>query len=214
MWMPLLPLLAAAQSDAVEIALPVSAPGRSHQAAVIFEDETALSKIVLGVDREAISVDVVDNRLFLKLLRAAEGHLDCIGASGRLYRVRVSVGEGAPAEAYRVRGARPAAAQRAVPRPVALVRMMREGRVEAGATRTRLEGAVYECREYAARGRAVYRWEELRGYVLEIENRSEEPLGIDLSRFRGEGLLLAGSRELQVPPGGRTLLYLVFEDVP
>lgn len=213
MWMPLL-LYAAAQSDAVEIGLPVSTPDRSHQAAVIFEDEVAISKIVLGVDREAISIDVVENRLFIKLLRPAEGHLDCIGVSGRLYRVRVAVGERAPVEALRVRGSRDITADRAMPRPVALVRMMRAGGVEEGATRMRLEGSVYECREYTARGRAVYRWEGLRGYVLEIESRGAEPLAIDLSKFRGEGLLLAGCRELQVPAGGRTLLFLVFEETP
>jgi hypothetical protein len=210
MWM--LPLLLAVQGDSLQVELPVSTPERSHQAAVIFEDEPAISKIVLGMDREAISVDVVENRLFLKLLRPAAGHLDCVGASGRLYRIRVSVGERAPVDALRVRGARPV--DRAAPRPVALVRMMRTGRVEEGAARARIEGAVYECREFKARGCAVYRWEGLRGYVLEIENRGAEALAIDLSRFRGEGLLLAGCRELSVPPGGRTLLYLVFEEAP
>jgi len=207
-----LALLLFAQNDLLQVSLPVSTQEKSHQAAVAFEDESAISKIVLGVDRDAISIDVVGNRLFLKLLKPAEGHVDCVGASGRLYRIHVRVAREAPTDVLRVRGPKPV--ERAVPRPIALARMMRTGGIEEGVRRVRLEGVVYESREVVARGRMLVRWEELSGFVLELENRGTAELRVDLSRFRGEGLLLSASRELAIPAGGRTLVYLIFEEAP
>jgi len=205
-------MLLLAQNDLLQVSLPVSTQEKSHQAAVVFEDEPSISKIVLGVDRDAISIDVVGNRLFLKLLKPAEGHLDCVGASARLYRIHVRVAREAPTEVLRVRGPKPV--ERAVPRPIALVRMMRTGLLEEGVRRLRLDGVVYESRELVARGRMLYRWEGYSGFVLELENRAATELAVDLSKFRGEGLVLAASRSLAIPAGGRTLLYLVFGKAP
>lgn len=210
MWIPLiLPL----QSEVIDVGLPVSTPERSRQAAIVFDDEEAVSKIVLGIDRDAVSVDVVENRVFVKLLRKADGHVDCIGTSGKLYRLRVHESGQAPRGVIHVRGQTPPAGP-ALPAPLRLVRAMRTGRRLEGMRVRALDGLVYESARVTILAERLHRYLEYSGFVCRLRNKRESPIQLDLSRFQGPGLLLVASRELKVPGKGETLIYFVFEDTP
>ena len=56
--------------------------------------------------------------------------------------------------------------------------------------------------------------ENRRGFVVRVENVSGDTQRLDPSRFVGKDLLLAGSREMLLKPGEKTLLYLVFTKTP
>jgi hypothetical protein len=201
------------QTEPLQVSLPVSTPESSHQAAVIFEDESAISKIILGIDRDAVSVDVVENRLFVKLLKPARGHLDCVVASGKLYRIRIITVTENPTEVLRIRAPKKPE-EDPIPAPLKLARMMRTGSTPDEVRRFRLDGLVYESKEVTVRCIMLHRWNGFAGFTCRLVNRSDRPLNVDLSRFRGKGLLLAACRDLTIGPGKETRLYLVFEAAP
>ncbi len=190
----------------VEILAPVAGEAR-HRSTVVSFPEESLEALVVGWNEEDLSVERRRDRLFVKLLRRAEGDLHVLGASGTLYRLYVR-----PAEKVfdgHVRIVLPGG-DASRPTSVDLLRAMRRGKVPAGVTVRRASGRVYEGERFALSSRYVYDGESYRGYVLVLENRTREPLRLDLSRFSGEGLDLVGATSLVVESEGRTRVYFVY----
>lgn len=190
----------------VEIAVPLSGESR-HVSTVVSFPEDSLEALVAGWNEDDLSLERRQDRLFIKLLRKAEGDLHVVGASGTLYRLYVRPADGVY-DAH-VRIVRPAA-ERSRPGSIDLIRSMRVAQVPPGLTARRASGRIHRGPGTVLTARYVYDSDFHRGYVLSLENVSAEPLQIDLSRYSGEGLDLVGARDLRVEPGAETLLYLVF----
>lgn len=191
----------------IEIRVPVSSDAR-HPAAVVTFPEESLEALVAGWNEGDLSVERRRENLFLKLLRRAEGDLHVLGASGTLYRLALRPAEGA----YdgRVRVVPPRRTSEREPAPVELIRAMRLGRKPEETSLLRAEGILYAGPDLTARAVYLYDAPSLRGYVVRVENVSTAALRIDPSRFAGKTLVLAGAREMLLPPGAKTLVYLVF----
>jgi hypothetical protein len=191
----------------VELRVPVDAEAK-HPATVVSLPETSLEALVAGWAEHDLSVERRGGNLFLKLLRKAEGDLHVLGASGALYRFSVRAAEEEYDGRVRVLSSEPEAGR--PPEAVELIRAMRlgrrprEGRVLGSGTR------IWSAESIEATALWVYDLERLRGFVVRVDNRSAEPRHLDAARFVGPDLVLAGCRENLLPPGGSTLLYLVF----
>lgn len=190
----------------VEILVPVAGETK-HVSTVVTFPEESIEALVAGWNEEDLSLERRRERLFVKLLRRAEGDLHVLGASGTLYRLYVRAGE----KVYdgQVRIVRPGK-EPSKPTSVDLIRAMRTGRVPEGATVRRAAGVVRRDARAEWTARFVYDTDFHRGYVIEVRNLSDGPLRLDLSRFRGEGLDLAGAGRLVVEPGASTRIYLVY----
>lgn len=194
----------------VEIRVPVAGDDR-HPAAVVTFPEDSLDALVAGWADGDLSVERRRENLFLKLLRKAEGDLHVLGGSGTLYRLSIRPAEGA----YdgRVRLIPPSKARR-VPEPIELIRAMRLGRRPPDGSVLKGTEPVYAGAEMRISTVYVYGGRDFRGFVLRAENVSGRPLRVDPSRFVGKDLVLAGAREMVLPPGASTLLYLVLGPSP
>lgn len=195
----------------IEVRVPVSSETQ-HRATVVTFPETSLEALVAGWNENDLSVERRGENLFIKLLRRAEGDVHILGASGTLYRLAVKPAEGA----YdgRVRILAPRSKNRATPEPIELIRAMRLGRRPAEGEVRKAEGEAYRSAEIEVRPGYLYETTSYRGYVLRVENISSLPQRLDLSRFTGRDLVLAGAREMILKPGEKTLLYLVFWKKP
>ncbi len=196
-----------ASDRALELRVPVSSDAR-HPACVVSFPEESLEALVAGWAEGDLSVERRRERLFLKLLRKAEGDLHVLGASGTLYRLTIRPVEGAYDGHVRVLAQKPR--DRGAPEPVELIRAMRLGRRPSEGEIRRADEVVYQSARIAVRVAWVYETSAYRGFVARVENLSGEAERLDPSRFLARDLVLAGAREMVVPPGGRTLLYLVF----
>lgn len=191
----------------IEILVSVAGDAR-HVSTVVSFPEESLEALVAGWNEEDLSLERRRDRLFVKLLRRAEGDLHVLGASGTLYRLYVR-----PAERVfdgHVRVTRPAK-EASRPGAVDLLRAMRTARPPEGTAVRRCSGVVHRGARATLTARYVYDTDFHRGYVLELENTAAEAMRVDLSRFSGEGLELVGARSLVVEAGGRTQVYLVFQ---
>lgn len=190
----------------VEIRVPVSTDAR-HVSTVVSFPEDSLEALVAGWNEEDLSLERRRDRLFVKLLRKAEGDLHVVGASGTLYRLYIRPAD----EDYdaHVRIVRPTA-ERSRLTSIDLIRAMRISQVPEGVTARSGSGVVYRSPEMVLSARYVYDADFHRGYVLALDNGTASPLLLDLSRFSGDGLDLVGARDLRVEPQGSTLLYFVF----
>lgn len=195
----------------VEIRVPVSGDAR-HRATVVSFPEDSLEALVAGWNEGDLSVERRREKVFLKLLREAEGDLHVMGGSGTLYRLAIRAAEGAYDGHVRIVASR--ARGREAPEPVELIRAMRLGRRPPEGTVLRSDATVYASAELSARSAFVYETDRLRGYVLQVENVSGRAQRLDPSRLVGKPLLLAGAREMLLEPGGKTLLYLVLAKAP
>lgn len=194
------------ETRAIELRLVV-ASGERHDACVVTFPEDGLDSIVASWSEGDLSLERRGANLFVKLLRRVEGDLHVIGASGVLYRLRIVAVE-ADGDA-RVRITRPAADARPPAPTLDLVRAMRRGEVPDGVA-VRASGAAI-ARTGQAEWTCLYVYEATSrlGYVLEVKNMGEAALRVDPSRFVSDDLLCVGARELSVPAGGSTRVYLV-----
>jgi hypothetical protein len=195
----------------VEIRVPVSTDAQ-HRATVISFPEESLEALVAGWNEGDLSIERRRENLFIKLLRKSQGDVHVLGASGALYRLKVVPAD----EAYdgHVRILAPKQTRRDVPEAVELIRAMRLGRRPVQGSVLRSDQPVYASPEWTARVVYVYEATAYRGFVARIENVSSVPQRLDPSRFLAKDLVLAGSREMVVAPGEKTLLYLVFWKSP
>jgi hypothetical protein len=204
--------------ETITVRVARSSPGKSATCAIELEGESDVKSIVQAFNREEISIESRANRIFVKLLKDASGHLDVIGSSGTLYRFFLTaVDGGAGTEFVSVRPEAPKIeekTQKELPQSLMLVRAMRVLKVPEGVT---VRGAAQQdALVYRARGvemSLLYSYESTRltGYVCRLSNTSEESLHLDLSRFQAEKLILIGAKDLVVAPGAATLVYLVFD---
>jgi hypothetical protein len=195
------------ESRAVEVRLAVADASR-HATCVVAFPEESIEAIVASWNEGDLSLERRRENLFLKLFKKVEGDLHVVGASGTLYRLYLR-----PVEAdadTRVRIVKPAAARKAAAvTSLELVRAMRRGEAPEWASVRSCERSVSkgERAEYVCR--FVYEATHYVGYVVELRNVSGEPVRVDPSRFVGRDLVLVGAREMVVPAGASTLLYLV-----
>ena len=195
----------------IELRVPVSTETQ-HLATVVTFPEESLEALVSGWNEGDLSIERRRENLFLKLLRNSRGDLQVLGASGALYRFSLVPAEGA----YdgHVRLLAPRDEKRSFPESVELLRAMRLGRRPAEGGVLKADYLLAVAPELAAKAVYVYETTAYRGYVVRIENTSAVPQRLDPSRFLSKALVLAGAREMLVPPGEKTLLYLVFWKMP
>ena len=195
----------------VELRVPVSTESR-HRATVLTFPEESLEALVSGWNEGDLSIERRRENLFIKLLRKSQGDLQVLGASGTLYRFSIMPAEGA----YdgHVRLLAPREQKRQIPESIELLRAMRLGRRPTEGTILRADQPLQLAPELAAKVAYVYESGSYRGYVVRITNTSTIAQRLDPSRFLSKDLVLAGAREMLVPPGEKTLLYLVFWKSP
>ncbi len=195
----------------IELHVPVSTEAQ-HRATVVTFPEESLEALVAGWNEGDLSVERRRENLFLKLLRKAHGDVHVLGASGALYRLTLQPADGAYDGHVRILA--PREQKRGVPEPVDLIRSMRLGRLPPEGTVLRSDQIVYTSPELSARLAYVYESTAYRGYIVRVENVSTTPQRLDPSRFLSKELVLAGAKELLLPVGEKTLLYLVFWKTP
>ena len=214
-WMLLLLLQDAreviASDRPVEVRVPVSTDAQ-HRATVVSFPEESLEALVAGWNEGDLSIERRRENLFIKLLRKAQGDVHVLGASGGLYRLKVVPADDLYDGHVRILAAKET--RREVPEAIDLIRAMRLGRRPVQGSVLRSDQPVYASPEWTARVVYVYEAMAYRGFVARIENVSAVPQRLDPSRFLAKGLVLAGSREMVVAPGEKTLLYLVFWKSP
>jgi len=195
----------------IEVRVPVSTDAQ-HRATVVTFPEESLEALVAGWNESDLSIERRRENLFIKLLRCAKGDVHVLGASGALYRLSVVPADGAYDGHVRILA--PKETKRSAPESLELIRAMRLGRRPADGTVLRADQAVYTSPEISARLAYVYESTSYRGYVVRMENVGSSPHRLDPSRFLSKDLVLVGAREFVLPPGGKTLLYLVFWKAP
>ncbi len=191
----------------VEILVPVAGESK-HVGTVVSFPEDSVEAIVAGWNEEDLSLERRRDRVFLKLLRRAEGDLHVLGSSGTLYRLYLRPAD----DAYdgHVRILRPEKKTPSGETAIDLIRAMRKGRGTEGTIVRRTSGVLHRSASACLIPRYVYDTDLHRGYVVALENLGDGPLRVDLSKFSGKGLDLVGAREMVVEPKKNTLLYLVY----
>jgi hypothetical protein len=195
------------EARAVEVRLAVADASR-HATCVVTFPEESIQAIVASWSEGDLSLERRRENLFLKLFKKVEGDLHVVGASGTLYRLYLR-----PVESdadTRVRIVKPAAVKKAgAVTSLELVRAMRRGEAPEWASVRSCERPVAKSQvaEYVCRW--VYEATHYTGYVVELRNLTDQAVRVDPSRFAGRDLVLIGSREMVVKPGGSTYLYLV-----
>jgi hypothetical protein len=200
------------QDEPVRMPLQVSTPAKSIQGVVELSDESSIAHLVTGFNKDDISLEVKQNRIFIKLLSEVEGSIDCVGASGRLYRIYV-VPSARSVTNLALRG-KPARAREKpeVPLPLQLMRAMRLGETFEGAMISRASAVVVDDPSFVVQLQWVYKLDEFTGFVCTLRNRTQAPLRIDPSRFRGENVLVIGVRDMKLGPGEVTRVYFVVDE--
>lgn len=212
------------------IILNVAYSARAALVTCVTFPEKSLKSIVAAWPESSVSLEHSGGNLFVKLLQEREGNVDVVGASGGLYRLYVKPTTAGPYDEtleIAVAAKETSLDGEMQPRPISagarsaaldLIVAMRRGEVPDGAlVSAGPDHAVSASSHRAAEMfiRLVYELDGFVGYVVELRNRSESEVSLDLSRYQqsdGLLLLLIGAREMSVPPGGATLLYLVFSE--
>jgi hypothetical protein len=204
--------------ETVRILARVSTRDEHYSTVVRFPEP--ITHVVSSWDPSQISVQDEESRLVLKLQAKAEGYLDVTLSGGALVRLFVS---GVPAgssfdSAIQVRLAGQAApgGEKPAPKGVAsgaleLIRAMRLGEVPPDASvRTGGAQVLFRTGDIQVKALYVYETARYRGWVLGLENLStENAYPLDLAGMGGEALVAVGAREVLVPPGRSTRLYIV-----
>jgi len=217
----------------LKLQVPISDESRHLMTAVTFPEES-IQGIVQGWGESDISLDHKKGTLYVKLLKAAEGHLYVVGSSRTKYTLYII-----PVDAAKEHGSRydaelqvekektagdkkseearlPTKGQHGKPiGSLDLVRAMRLGIVPENGTVKRGDGrGIFKTEKLAAT--LAYKYDTLAyaGYVLDVANTSSGTVALDLSRFSAPGghapLVLVGAREMTVESGQATRIYLVF----
>jgi hypothetical protein len=202
--------------ESIAIAVPLSDAARHRLTILSFPEPVA--RAIVPWSEEDISIETDGREVVLKLLRAVEGDLAFRGRSGTLYQIRVATAKGGDEDGF-VRIVLPKEKPMATPVPaqaksgaIELLRSMRLGERPPNASVTAAPDFVlHESTELIVRPRLLYVTDSHEGLVLELVNRrNDRPYRVDLSQFTAERLILVGARELVIPAGGSTRLYLVF----
>lgn len=200
----------------VELRVRVSEPKKTILTAVAFP--TAIRNIVSAWNEKDLSIDQAGNRLFLKLLASAQGHLDVLLEGDRLVRLYLTpVKDDVPYDAV-VQVLLHGPSETAGPRPLRasgaleLARAMRLGEIPPGITVRKADGILLlETPNVEATLAWVYDGTHFRGYIVKLSNSSRHTgYEVDLPRFHAEDLVLVGARNLVLEPRSFTYLYLVF----
>ncbi len=191
-----------------------------HFSTVVRFPESVLH-VVSSWDPAQISVQDEETRLVLKLQAKASGYLDVVLAGGALLRLFIVGVTGTEAfdSALQVRLAGQAASAAEKPATGAasasgaldLIRAMRLGEVPVDVTvRTGKNEVLFRSTDIQVSLLYVYDAARFRGLVLSLENLSvTNSYPLDITRFGGEALVLIGARDLVVPPGASTRIYIV-----
>lgn len=176
----------------------------------------AVAHVVSAWDPKDLSVEHESNRLFLKLLTKSEGHLDVVTAGGSHFRFLLAPAEpGSPYDSnviVRTAGSEVRAREEGgAGGALELVRAMRLGLIPPDATvRSGKNEVLYFSPAFEVGHLYTYETGRFRGDVLRLSNKSPgEAVYVDVTRWTGERLVLIGSKDVVVPPGKSTRLYVV-----
>jgi hypothetical protein len=208
----------------IEVRIPVARVGTGY-VTVVELPEKAIKNVLVHFKDDEISLEHVESKVFVKLLKRAEGYLDVVGTSGTLYRLLVRpVTGGAFDGTVRVKCGREKPAlsgpeaknnsKRSTPEALQLVRAMRLSQGMDGVDVFSIDQVL--DRDDSIEARAVYVFETPRmvGYVVKFTNLGNEAIRVDLSRFAGPTLVAAATREFVVEGKKHTYLYFVFGRQP
>jgi len=202
--------------ESIPIAVPLSDAAKHRVTILSFPEPVA--RAIVPWSEEDISIETDGREVVLKLLRAVEGDLVFRGRSGTLFQIRVATAKGGDEDGF-VRIVLPKEKPSATPVPaqvksgaIELLRSMRLGEIPPNSRVTAAPDFVlHESTELMVRSRLLYVTDSHEGLVLDLANRRKDgPYRVDLSQFTASRLVLVGARELVIPPGGSTRLYLVF----
>lgn len=191
----------------IEVRVPISTEAQ-HRATVVTFPEESLEAMVAGWNEGDLSIERRRENLFIKLLRKAQGDIHVMGSSGTLYRLSIVAADGTYDGQVRIRV--PKEDKHPVPDSVELLRAMRLGRKPADGVVFKADHVLFSCPEVTSRLAYIYETAAYRGFVVQVENVSASPQRLDPSRFVAKELLLVGTREMVIPPGQKTLMYIVF----
>ena len=207
--------------ETVTVKVQVADAERNILSVVTLPDPVA--HVVSAWDRKDLSLEHESNKLFLKLLSKVEGHVDVVTSSGAHYRflllpvpaeapydsnVIVKTRENAEDDPKEKEKAR---VRRSASGALELIKAMRLGEVPPLATVRKGNGEVLWTSPNAQVTLLyVYETARFRGYVLGLANHaSKEAYHVDVTRFTGERLVLIGSKDVVVPPGKSTRIFVV-----
>lgn len=192
--------------------LQVSTAERSIQGVIHLVDESSIAHLITAFNKDDISIEARQNKLFIKLLKEVEGSIDCIGGSGRLYRVTVVPSARSVTLLSIKAPADRSSAAAEVPLPLQLMKAMRLGRPIEGATVARSSAILVDDPVLIVQLQWVYKLDGLTGLVCTVRNRTMETLRLDPSRFHAEGVLVVGFRDLKLGAGEVTRLLMVVRE--
>jgi hypothetical protein len=196
--------------DLVEVRVPVAAADDQRAVVVEFVHEEALDRIVPAMDPEDVSLVQNRNRLFVKALAERGGTIDVIGASGTLYRLRITPAREDADSVVRILRADVAAAA-SPPGPVEFARALRMGiRLPGMVVRDGGNALLATTDGVEFRLRRVVTWRAFRGYVLDLRNTSGQAKHVDERRMRAEGLVAVGATRRVLAAGETARVILVF----
>lgn len=201
--------------DTVTLRLRVYQEGQSYPTAILLPEEIA--NLIHGWDPKYLSLDNQGRLLSLALLGKAEGYIDVVTAQGKHLRLLlVPVAEQHDSTVTVVLGDMPAEPDKAGRKSGAsgaleLIRAMRLGEIPADATvRSGENRILLRMPAVEVTSHYVYETGRYRGYVLGLANlSSKEAFHVDVSRFMGERLVLVGAKDVVIPPGQATRLFIV-----
>ncbi len=209
----------AKDGQTVTVKARVAEAGKNFLTVLALPD--AVAHVVSSWDAKDLSLEQEGSRLFIKLLAKAEGFLDVVTTGGLHVRfflvgvaapgafdstivVRIGGGE-APAPSA------PAGRRGGSGGALELAKAMRLGDVPPDATvRSGGNEDLLRMANLEAKLHYVYETARYRGYVLGLANLSlSEAYHLDVRRFGGEALVLVGAKDVVIPPGKSTRLYVV-----
>lgn len=198
----------------IPIQAPISKEGEHRTVVVLFPEES-IETVVAAWDENDLSLERKREKLFLKLLRPAEGYLDVLGGSGSHYRLYIKPAQEDHADSVLVvkRAFGKEGLRRGTPASLELMRSMRLGRAPEGGGVKKVEKVqpvMLKGQAFEFQLRYVYDTAFYRGIVMVVRNNSERVWRLDPSRYTAEGLVLVGAKEMVLAPGKSTSLYLVF----
>lgn len=202
-------ILAAPDSETLKVQVGV-------EQTVMIEFPAEPTDVVLGIDKEAVSIETKQKFIFIKGLAESEGELfvvlacgDCISISARITEAK------AVKTSYKVEGApaRSAEQREAVSESVRLLAALGNGKIPDGYRASKISSP--ETHEIAGLRMEPYgavESKDLVAFVLKVENVTNGSIYLDLSKFSADGLIVTAASKTNLKPHESTRVFTVFKN--
>lgn len=183
---------------------------------VMVELPSEPTDVVLGIEKDAVSIETKQKFIFIKGLAESEGELFAVLTSGDCVSISVKVTEvKASKTSYKVEGFQPRTPEQreSVSESVRLLAALGNGRIPDGYKATKISSP--ESKEVAGlrvEPYGIVESKNLIAFVLNVENVTNSSLYVDISRFSAEGLIVTAASKTNLAPGERTRMFMIFEN--